>query len=190
MVTACNITRLTISLFWRLPPTSLPDAISTIPRTSTKSVASAPSAIRMKKKLFTPRGLRFLVQPANRQIAASEPCEQRRRVCARPAHLLKRQRAISLRQAAASSVRHQRMVVVAGCRQAQQRLQQPVDVGCGEQILTPHHIGYPLCGVVHRHRQMIGRGRIFSRSEEHTSELQSLMRISYAVFCLKKKITK
>src|SRR3546814_791541 len=28
----------------------------------------------------------------------------------------------------------------------------------------------------------------FFRSEEHTSELQSLMRISYAVFCLKKKI--
>src|SRR3546814_2912374 len=28
-----------------------------------------------------------------------------------------------------------------------------------------------------------------TRSEEHTSELQSLMRISYAVFCLKKKIT-
>src|SRR3546814_9251649 len=30
-------------------------------------------------------------------------------------------------------------------------------------------------------------GRIPRRSEEHTSELQSLMRISYAVFCLKKK---
>src|SRR3546814_10688990 len=29
--------------------------------------------------------------------------------------------------------------------------------------------------------------RNFQRSEEHTSELQSLMRISYAVFCLKKK---
>src|SRR3546814_4102307 len=29
-----------------------------------------------------------------------------------------------------------------------------------------------------------------SRSEEHTSELQSLMRISYAVFCLKKNTTK
>src|SRR3546814_8333010 len=28
---------------------------------------------------------------------------------------------------------------------------------------------------------------VMSRSEEHTSELQSLMRISYAVFCLKKK---
>src|SRR3546814_1808162 len=30
----------------------------------------------------------------------------------------------------------------------------------------------------------------YDRSEEHTSELQSLMRISYAVFCLKKKNTK
>src|SRR3546814_6641190 len=34
-------------------------------------------------------------------------------------------------------------------------------------------------------RQRIGRH--LQRSEEHTSELQSLMRISYAVFCLKKK---
>src|SRR3546814_3334238 len=32
-----------------------------------------------------------------------------------------------------------------------------------------------------------GSGQNDSRSEEHTSELQSLMRISYAVFCLKKK---
>src|SRR3546814_3097440 len=32
-------------------------------------------------------------------------------------------------------------------------------------------------------------GRLAGRSEEHTSELQSLMRISYAVFCLKKKKT-
>src|SRR3546814_5116677 len=33
----------------------------------------------------------------------------------------------------------------------------------------------------------IGSSRVRRRSEEHTSELQSLMRISYAVFCLKKK---
>src|SRR3546814_3060525 len=32
-------------------------------------------------------------------------------------------------------------------------------------------------------------GHFHPRSEEHTSELQSLMRISYAVFCLKKKTT-
>src|SRR3546814_1513227 len=33
------------------------------------------------------------------------------------------------------------------------------------------------------------RAFFMARSEEHTSELQSLMRISYAVFCLKKKTT-
>src|SRR3546814_1562378 len=38
-----------------------------------------------------------------------------------------------------------------------------------------------------RGRRRSGAGRRCPRSEEHTSELQSLMRISYAVFCLKKK---
>src|SRR3546814_9275709 len=48
-----------------------------------------------------------------------------------------------------------------------------------------------------RHRQSAGPARSKTkarfaghRSEEHTSELQSLMRISYAVFCLKKKKNK
>src|SRR3546814_7952654 len=36
-------------------------------------------------------------------------------------------------------------------------------------------------------RYRAAAGRTWWRSEEHTSELQSLMRISYAVFCLKKK---
>src|SRR3546814_8796721 len=38
-----------------------------------------------------------------------------------------------------------------------------------------------------RHRDARPAYPIGNRSEEHTSELQSLMRISYAVFCLKKK---
>src|SRR3546814_9515082 len=42
----------------------------------------------------------------------------------------------------------------------------------------------PRCGSL---RRLCGSGRSGARSEEHTSELQSLMRISYAVFCLKKK---
>src|SRR3546814_1593268 len=48
-------------------------------------------------------------------------------------------------------------------------------------------------GIYDRFRIAIERGiqsghfRPVDRSEEHTSELQSLMRISYAVFCLKKK---
>src|SRR3546814_18865649 len=40
----------------------------------------------------------------------------------------------------------------------------------------------------HEHAQLPGDDLVEqARSEEHTSELQSLMRISYAVFCLKKK---
>src|SRR3546814_4514149 len=42
-------------------------------------------------------------------------------------------------------------------------------------------------GTVDGEKNGVGHG--LRRSEEHTSELQSLMRISYAVFCLKKKIT-
>src|SRR3546814_4935485 len=49
----------------------------------------------------------------------------------------------------------------------------PVEAGPGDRI--SRHVGY------------FGAARNFRRSEEHTSELQSLMRISYAVFCLKKK---
>src|SRR3546814_4343061 len=53
-----------------------------------------------------------------------------------------------------------------------------------QQIETPKH---------RRGADDIGRRAAkepFDRSEEHTSELQSLMRISYAVFCLKKHKTK
>src|SRR3546814_8414975 len=39
----------------------------------------------------------------------------------------------------------------------------------------------------HCPEQILPREDLDARSEEHTSELQSLMRISYAVFCLKKK---
>src|SRR3546814_4068880 len=48
----------------------------------------------------------------------------------------------------------------------------------GATDLKPGSATKPLFGV---------EPQIVDRSEEHTSELQSLMRISYAVFCLKKK---
>src|SRR3546814_2064481 len=48
----------------------------------------------------------------------------------------------------------------------------------GQCVFNPHGDGVvPKAAVT----------RTYPRSEEHTSELQSLMRISYAVFCLKKK---
>src|SRR3546814_3884941 len=48
--------------------------------------------------------------------------------------------------------------------------------------------GFPIRPAIPAGRALSGRG-FCHRSEEHTSELQSLMRISYAVFCLKKKNT-
>src|SRR3546814_8344353 len=69
-------------------------------------------------------------------------------------------------------------------------------------LVQPHRVG---CGQCRGNRLRIGRDGLVDqvrappregerigialRSEEHTSELQSLMRISYAVFCLKKKNT-
>src|SRR3546814_8058798 len=41
-----------------------------------------------------------------------------------------------------------------------------------------------------RREEICRSAHVYQRSEEHTSELQSLMRISYAVFCLKKKTQK
>src|SRR3546814_4262341 len=41
----------------------------------------------------------------------------------------------------------------------------------------------------HRQYESVAIGFLQSRSEEHTSELQSLMRISYAVFCMTTKIS-
>src|SRR3546814_1155937 len=67
-----------------------------------------------------------------------------------------------------------------------------------------HHRGEHRLGAVRQYGRLLSRGldplqrrlRVLigieveiGRSEEHTSELQSLMRISYAVFCLKKKKT-
>src|SRR3546814_2616589 len=52
--------------------------------------------------------------------------------------------------------------------------------GCAGLVVAGVHAAVVRVGHL---RQLVGIGR----SEEHTSELQSLMRISYAVFCLKKK---
>src|SRR3546814_4646272 len=66
--------------------------------------------------------------------------------------------------------------------------------GRGGPIAEPVRRRAGRCWSVHRSsrryieaRPTRNRQRLGARSEEHTSELQSLMRISYAVFCLKKK---
>src|SRR3546814_1899988 len=58
-------------------------------------------------------------------------------------------------------------------------------LGPGEGGADVHH--RVRGGDVAELRRTVDHGHLVVRSEEHTSELQSLMRISYAVFCLKKK---
>src|SRR3546814_7835163 len=73
---------------------------------------------------------------------------------------------------------------------------------CGDEHHAARHIAllvHETCDTDHRwqsfrrraarRRRMTVTARRLCRSEVHTSELQSLMRISYAVFCLKKKTT-
>src|SRR3546814_10621144 len=78
---------------------------------------------------------------------------------------------------------HDALPIVGGniiVRQRGTRVYPGVNVGMGKD----HTLFATADGQVRFHDGKLGRRR---RSEEHTSELQSLMRISYAVFCLKKK---
>src|SRR3546814_7849925 len=68
--------------------------------------------------------------------------------------------------------------------------------GCADNLRLAAHPAHALTSTTTRPRTRPWRmsrpsgsnsASVASRSEEHTSELQSLMRISYAVFCLKKK---
>src|SRR3546814_4747724 len=65
-----------------------------------------------------------------------------------------------------------------GDERDRQMLHQPVDGLVGFLAVVPGGDDMDRAG---------DEARLHPRSEEHTSELQSLMRISYAVFCLKKK---
>src|SRR3546814_1425145 len=73
-------------------------------------------------------------------------------------------------------------VAVFALEQIDEALKDPADV--------TNALGAPVLGVIPASEEnpldLLG-DRKSDRSEEHTSELQSLMRISYAVFCLKKK---
>src|SRR3546814_4229871 len=66
-----------------------------------------------------------------------------------------------------------------------------IEVCLQQARAVAHDHGFPACVLVPAEIEAAaGPKRFGTRSEEHTSELQSLMRISYAVFCLKKKTKK
>src|SRR3546814_1095370 len=83
---------------------------------------------------------------------------------------------------------HQRAACDDAMRPTRRRLADAVDVTLDavDQPLTIDRLGQKIDGTGMRGTHRIGNVAM-CRSEEHTSELQSLMRISYAVFCLKKK---
>src|SRR3546814_6772321 len=62
----------------------------------------------------------------------------------------------------------------------------PVQGQCGKLAIGGHR-PQKVPGLVIGIRTLVVSHGVNDRSEEHTSELQSLVRISYAVFCLKKK---
>src|SRR3546814_6171855 len=89
-----------------------------------------------------------------------------------------RRRIAAARPASAAAVRHMAAPLVAFSEEMRQN----------DRALRTF-----LFARMYRHykvNRMTSKARGVVRSEEHTSELQSLMRISYAVFCLKKKTNK
>src|SRR3546814_8515208 len=80
------------------------------------------------------------------------------------------------------------------CRRGQLRIagrQEPRDEAVGQAMIVGDRLPeqrrqVPAVGRQDATQQQADLRRRLVRSEEHTSELQSLMRISYAVFCLKK----
>src|SRR3546814_7043511 len=107
----------------------------------------------------------------------------------------------SLRQRQAAGLRKDHVVVDRADRHRGPGLARDVDEPLGAEIGPgargrevvvdgDAHGGAPVWSAACRSRstrRMILPVAVIVRSEEHTSELQSLMRISYAVFCLKKK---
>src|SRR3546814_1801663 len=79
--------------------------------------------------------------------------------------------------------RHHRLAVA----QQQRRHQRPVREAEGRAGTSAQRHGHCILDLADGPRRFAGAW--FPRSEEQTSELQSLMRISYAVFCLTKKKT-
>src|SRR3546814_4756146 len=62
-----------------------------------------------------------------------------------------------------------------------------LDISAGEIVELMHHPVERSAAQEKKAEREHSPAQQHRRSEEHTSELQSLMRISYAVFCLKKK---
>src|SRR3546814_5416817 len=82
-----------------------------------------------------------------------------------------------------------RLAGITGCwrRRTKSRLERGLRVRSSPLTLGPARNLSGTRSGIRQSRRVLRSFMAVTRSEEHTSELQSLMRISYAVFCLKKK---
>src|SRR3546814_6338710 len=76
---------------------------------------------------------------------------------------------------------------ISGIPVVERRSKKLVGVLTNRDVRFAENPAEPVSALMTRERLITVKEGVSKRSEEHTSELQSLMRISYAVFCLKKK---
>src|SRR3546814_10602335 len=118
-----------------------------------------------------------VIDRGDRHLPARKP-EQRQPLGHRVADLLYRLEEV---------IRAVDLVHLAGFRRTHHRTR-PVDAKRHRRFVTNDLLGLVLGTEIRMAEALAFIEHVFAeRSEEHTSELQSLMRISYAVFCLKKK---
>src|SRR3546814_7961264 len=79
-----------------------------------------------------------------------------------------------------------RTEVIAGLDNRHPQIAQAAPQSISDRERRADHKRHACSGAVHEFSWVRVGGVSATRSEEHTSELQSIMRISYAVFCLKK----
>ena len=104
---------------------------------------------------------------SSRQLRrARSACDQRRRIGARRAQIGEGRRAVALGEPLAVAVDQQIVVVIVRRRQVEQRLEQPVDVGGGEEVAAAHDVGDALGGVVDRDGEMIAGRRVLAGEDD------------------------
>src|SRR3546814_3738695 len=93
----------------------------------------------------------------------------------------------TMRKIRAAGLADNACFVMIGGRNDRVSAVEALDAGADDHVVKPFDFDLLDARLRHLCARAEQVGALARRSEEHTSELQSLMRISYAVFCLKKK---
>src|SRR3546814_1642217 len=155
------------------------EALKAASRTEVVVVAIVPCVVLAGRRI----DLHAADRIGDRAVASGRPRRRRAAGCAA------RMRALPVRGPTGAAVRLARLVVVLVLMVASVHADSSDRAARIGQRANAPWPGQDLTSVCRPSRMRVSSASLCStsRSEEHTSELQSLMRISYAVFCLKKK---